>query len=1422
MTKPRARPISIALTLILALGIVFPVGGKAAAYGAEGPAALTAHAQEGLVSLGETESGQEPCEDAYEGLPGVDEGPLGGKEDNPGGDSCEPGQAESEESTNAPDSQTQTSAGAPQKTAPLADEYIEIGTMEALAAIGQGDECPLNGKYRLTGNIALNGDWEPIGADTGAFTGEFEGGGFTISGLSVETDDNAGFFSELGAGASVKNLTLSVDTVSGGASAGALAGKSEGALLIKDCYVMPGGAASSIEGAYQTGGLLGAATGATVIENCGSSVDVTASYGWAGGLVGQVAGRSAAARASISKCYASGAVAQTGASSSARGAGGLAGFARLAEIENSYAAGDVESRAWSSGGLIGNVEQTSIEKCLASGNVRAFSTGSGGITWSAGPTSSIRDSAAANKYLAVFDLVSRSNRITTSTPASSLGGNIYYVYMACTPFGDATAGGDGRSMGQMRSKSSYANLGWDMGAVWSWDETNSCPKLRVAGHQPKDTLGFSEASPAIQAQPPAFSYMYVSEKLDLSLSVTGASLEYRWYRDGALLSDGEQDGGGEGNEYVSGSGTANLVIDNLQLMPSASYVAIVTNAHGETVSSRCFVSVRQGASAPEVANPESQTVAEGQRAEFSVTAANKEGEVLSYRWERSYDGGLGWESIPRSYGNAYTTTVLSKSSDGALFRCRVTNTLGPTSKTVTTEPASLTVLKAIQSVEISETYIVMEVGEKRQLFATCLPEDSEQDKTVHWDIGFGSTAIYIDIDTGEIEARREGTASVVAVSYANSEILGVCFIAVSSGSGGAGPKTNDGTPRLPVKTIKVNSLSSEGAAVQALPCDGCPFDEVSIAGISPLPKNGAFAITKAGPYIWNVSATGVPKGKYKLILAAENGGAQIGSSVSLTVNVENKMPAAKVRLPALNSFYQDSSGTIRITGAGLPKIESVTLSKSSKATGGDVTKNFGVYEDGGTYILYCLEEFGSLIKGKPASKGEVWIWYSGYSEPYKIKVTVPVKSKPPKVKLAKATLALDPENGLDAEFGFRGGEILYAEPKNQSAFEKVFAGHGFDADSISLSLDYDAIYNSKGKVKAAAIGKTYSAPMNIWLSDARAPLAIKANIRIVRPGAMPQFSLSTSSVTLNKRYDGQRADIRINSSHINAGYFIREVIGGDAFEIGEFDDMMTIKLKPQTRAGAYPCKVVVSYQNKIKVLPFKVNVTNKAASVGLTARKGKIDLHDRENTSLTFKPKLNNYRGSILDAWIDEENNESIAGLFTASLREDGRVSITANSWLAYEEEFIFGKTYRLKLRFSLEGNDADVFGEPFHIEAGSAAVSIKPVRSKVKHGLSNPPIMYISREAHKAVIDLSPTSPKGAQIDVDRFNNDNSENKAFFLYLTHDHKLHIRMKDGASLAPGKHRLALPTVYEGQGLDKIRQDLVYKPKNIIINMPIQR
>jgi len=240
------------------------------------------------------------------------------------------------------------------------DPYL-IGTKEHLLFLAV-TSADYGGYFKLTSSINLTGDVYDealIAPDGGSkFKGSFDGGGYTISGLTIESSGNAcGLFGVIDSGAVVKNLSVAGCDISGGTDVAVLAGRNWGVITNSSVH---GTVSATVSDA---GGLAGLNYG--VIVKCQADVAVSGSSYNAGGLVGNVEG------GSVVNCFASGAV-----SGGASNAGGLLGRSK-GSVENCYATGSV-SGTERVGGLIGEHHIQLIKNCYSKGAVSG-SSGLGGL-----------------------------------------------------------------------------------------------------------------------------------------------------------------------------------------------------------------------------------------------------------------------------------------------------------------------------------------------------------------------------------------------------------------------------------------------------------------------------------------------------------------------------------------------------------------------------------------------------------------------------------------------------------------------------------------------------------------------------------------------------------------------------------------------------------------------------------------------------------------------------------------------------------------------------------------------------------------------------------------------------------------------------------------------------------------------------------
>ena len=196
----------------------------------------------------------------------------------------------------------------------------------------------------LTADIDLTGkDWTPIGTNFyNSYTGTFDGGGHTIKGLTVTTNDQyVGLFGRLGKAGTVKNVVMEGVQITSNHSlgyAGGVAGFSWGG-TIENCSV-----SGSVSGTICAGGVVGIQWEAS-ITGCSSSATVKGMV-----QVGGVAGETNSG-ATMAACYATGNVTiEIDPINNILG-GGLVGFNAGSSVLACYATGNVTSTGSSTGNV---------------------------------------------------------------------------------------------------------------------------------------------------------------------------------------------------------------------------------------------------------------------------------------------------------------------------------------------------------------------------------------------------------------------------------------------------------------------------------------------------------------------------------------------------------------------------------------------------------------------------------------------------------------------------------------------------------------------------------------------------------------------------------------------------------------------------------------------------------------------------------------------------------------------------------------------------------------------------------------------------------------------------------------------------------------------------------------------------------------
>jgi hypothetical protein len=314
--------------------------------------------------------------------------------------------------------------------------------------------------FRLLGNITIPPDADPL-TPIPAFDGTFDGGGFTITGLTVSvagSTASVGMFALLETSSTVRDLTLADVSISGSHEVGALAGGTQSGtpVTIERVHIRGGTVTSTRTGvsAADTGGLVGYARPGSSITGCSSTARVIATGRNVGGLVGDLRGR-------LENSWCTGPVGPPdGGVTEDAGYGGLVGLQGSidAAIVECFARGTVTATSPGAGtgnrdgigGLVGGAATNApMTHCFATGSVSRTSGG----TATMGGLVAIGSPAATSSYW---------DTETTGQP-SSVGGT----------------GAIGRSTLQMKDAATFG--AWDLNDVWELDpaRNDGYPSLRA-------------------------------------------------------------------------------------------------------------------------------------------------------------------------------------------------------------------------------------------------------------------------------------------------------------------------------------------------------------------------------------------------------------------------------------------------------------------------------------------------------------------------------------------------------------------------------------------------------------------------------------------------------------------------------------------------------------------------------------------------------------------------------------------------------------------------------------------------------------------------------------------------------------------------------------------------------------------------------
>lgn len=590
-------------------------------------------------------------------------------------------------------------------------------------------------------------------------------------------------------------------------------------------------------------------------------------------------------------------------------------------------------------------------------------------------------------------------------------------------------------------------------------------------------------------------------------------------------------------------------------------------------------------------------------------------------------------------------------------------------------------------------------------------------------------AFTYDKTTGKPETDKNGTVLTV-------KSVGIVEITAVANDAGAFAGTltinvMDYTPVLESSVITVNKNSTSGTKFALQEQNDNTIKKVTVLEQDKISDNFSVSLPENGMATMTVKNNAPAKSYDKktssnavLEVETEKGGRY---RYDITIVTEVTMPTASVKLQTkANLFYKNVPAVytvssnyeiadVRDTGSQYDEQFYGTYNKSAK------TITFRAIGLDHTTIGLFTE------KNSPRLERRLAVTFKGYSDPYYITVKVATENKKPSLSVESLTVCP----------GMMQGKVNVVDSKTK---EKIALDskptmskpvNGMTEPTVntdgSMNISYEGSKNASYAVEVRQQGWTQSVTAKGKITYVKAPEQLSLTLgqkQLTLNTAVKTNTLGANSISVPLSVSG-------NSARITALDFdgtARKLIDGEVVKgnlIGKdvlyckFDaNKQVIKLglngdsKSSFKTGSYKLDLYAtiaigdrSIKIKKATLTIKV-VDEKAAKVTLSSPKGKINLIERDTTSIIYTPKVSGIESTIKDVWVTGGDNDVSRKFFTAAYNTaDKKVEIKAKPNV---EGMSSKSTYTVKLLVTLENG--------YRIET---SVKIKPVNNLPKIVLS-------------------------------------------------------------------------------------------------------
>ena len=608
-----------------------------------------------------------------------------------------------------------------------------------------------------------------------------------------------------------------------------------------------------------------------------------------------------------------------------------------------------------------------------------------------------------------------------------------------------------------------------------------------------------------------------------------------------------------------------------------------------------------------------------------------------------------------------------------------------------------------------------------------------------WESSDTAVATVAVNDNNEVilTVKKEGTVDITAKAQDQGECTGTLTVSIM-----------DYAPVLEVSNITINKYCIQGTefvlqeqngnritSVNVLEKDGEEDRNSSNFSVSaPIEGISTLKIKPNAPVLSNSTKK---VSNCKLEVVTEKG--KYPYALKVTTDVTKPSATLKLKTKA-NLFYKDAEATYTISSKydiqsiEIPEVDGIGFN--------------GSYHRSNNTVTFQAKGLDSNTVGQFSSKSptvnvRLIITFADYTQPQTIELKVATENKKPSLSLTGMVVCPGITSGVV--------NVIDSKTKDQVPLDNTMAF----AITKPLNSGMSTALNRDGSIKVDYLGTknvSYTAELNSpdWTQSVNA----KGKITYVTSPDKLALSLGSKQLTLNMATNitangTNTIPISVNGSDIG---ITKLTYGGSAAKLIDTDGYLACDIRPSSqgirsislglnagkrgtvKAGTYKLDLfatvnLLEQEIAIKKATLTIKLTEPdKAKITLASPKGKINLIDRENTSVVYTPKVSGIDSAVKSVSVVGENAE----YFTASLNADNKVEVKLKTGKGMSSK----QSYPLTIQFVLQ-NGYEV----------SSSVKIKPVNTLPKIVFTPAKCNLYRSNSNKYTVSVS---LKNSNIDID------------------------------------------------------------------------